>query len=375
MAKKILIIFGTRPEAIKLAKLINLLKKNKKFEVKICVTGQHNQMLNQVLKLFKIKPNYNFKVMKTNQSLNLLGSKILEKVNNILIKYKPDIVLVHGDTTTAYISSLAAFQNKVKIGHIEAGLRTHNLKFPYPEEFNRRSIGTMADVHFTPTNNATQNLINENISKNQIIKTGNTIVDTLNYSNKILYSNLNLLKKIKKKFSFLNYQEKIIIVTAHRRENYGKGIKNICSALKEIAKKNKKLQIIYPVHLNPKVAKTAQKYLSKVSNIFLLKPLDYFSFIYLMKVSYLILTDSGGIQEEAPTFKKPVLVLRNETERPEAKNSGAAIMVGTNKNKIVRFTTLLLNNKKFYIKMTKIKNPYGDGKATERIVKQLKKNI
>ena len=375
MSKKILIIFGTRPEAIKLAKLIDLLKKNKKFEVKICVTGQHEQMLNQVLRLFKIKPNYNFKVMKTNQSLNLLGSKILEKVNNILIKYKPDIALVHGDTTTAYISSLAAFQNKVKIGHIEAGLRTHNIKFPYPEEFNRRSIGTMADIHFTPTNNATQNLINENISKNQIIKTGNTVVDTLNYSNKILYSNLNLLKKIKKKFSFLNYQEKIIIVTAHRRENYGKGIKNICSALKEIAKKNKKLQIIYPVHLNPKVAEVVQKYLSKVSNIFLLKPLDYFSFIYLMKVSYLILTDSGGIQEEAPTFKKPVLVLRNETERPEAKDFGSSIMVGTNKNKIIKFTNLLIRNKKLYIKMTKIKNPYGDGKATERIVKQLKKNI
>ena len=375
MIKKILIIFGTRPEAIKLAKLIKILKKNKKFNVKVCVTGQHNEMLHQVLKLFKIKPDYNFKVMKTNQSLNLLGSKILEKVNTVLIKYRPDILLVHGDTTTAYISSLAAFQNKVKIGHIEAGLRTHNLKFPYPEEFNRKSIGTMADLHFTPTTNATLNLINENISKNLIIKTGNTIVDTLNYSIKILYSNSNLLKRVKKNFSFINYKKKLIVVTAHRRENYGNGIKNICLALKEIVKKNKNIQIIYPVHLNPKVAGVVKKYLSNVSNIFLLQPLDYFSFIYLMKVSHLILTDSGGIQEEAPTFKKPVLVLRNETERPEAKNCGAAIMVGTNKYKIIRFTSLLINNKKFYKKITKIKNPYGDGKATERIVKKLKKYL
>ena len=295
MIKKILIIFGTRPEAIKLAKLIKILKKNKKFNVKVCVTGQHNEMLHQVLKLFKIKPDYNFKVMKTNQSLNLLGSKILEKVNTVLIKYRPDILLVHGDTTTAYISSLAAFQNKVKIGHIEAGLRTHNLKFPYPEEFNRKSIGTMADLHFTPTTNATLNLINENISKNLIIKTGNTIVDTLNYSIKILYSNSNLLKRVKKNFSFINYKKKLIVVTAHRRENYGNGIKNICLALKEIVKKNKNIQIIYPVHLNPKVAGVVKKYLSNVSNIFLLQPLDYFSFIYLMKVSHLILTDSGGI--------------------------------------------------------------------------------
>lgn len=375
MIKKILIIFGTRPEAIKLAKLIKILKKNKKFNVKVCVTGQHNEMLHQVLKLFKIKPDYNFKVMKTNQSLNLLGSKILEKVNTVLIKYRPDILLVHGDTTTAYISSLAAFQNKVKIGHIEAGLRTHNLKFPYPEEFNRKSISTMADLHFAPTTNATLNLINENISKNLIIKTGNTIVDTLHYSIKILYSNSNLLKKVKKNFSFINYKKKLIVVTAHRRENYGNGIKNICLALKEIIKKNKNVQIVYPLHLNPKVAGVVKKYLSNVSNIYLLQPLDYFSFIYLMKVSHLILTDSGGIQEEAPTFKKPVLVLRNETERPEAKNCGAAIMVGTNKYKIIRFTSLLLNNKKFYKKMTKIKNPYGDGKATERIVKELKKYL
>lgn len=375
MTKKILIAFGTRPEAIKLAKLVDLLKKKNLFDIKVCVSGQHTEMLQQVLKLFKIKPDYNFKVMKTNQSLNSLASKILEKMNRVLIKYKPNILLVHGDTTTAYVSSLAAFQNKVKIGHIEAGLRTHNLNFPFPEEFNRKSIGTIADIHFTPTNIATQNLLNEDVLKKKIIKTGNTVVDTLNYSLKTIYNNKDLIKRIKKNLSFIDNQKKLITVTAHRRENYGNGIKNICLALKEIAKANENLQIVYPVHLNPKVRNVVKKYLSKIPNIFVLKPLDYFSFVYLMKISYLILTDSGGIQEEAPTLNKPVLVLRNETERPEAKDSGSSFIVGTSKNKIIKFTNLLLNNKKFYSKMAKIKNPYGDGKSVERIVKYLRKYL
>ena len=375
MTKKILIAFGTRPEAIKLAKLVDLLKKKNLFDIKVCVSGQHTEMLQQVLKLFKIKPDYNFKVMKTNQSLNSLASKILEKMNKVLIKYKPNILLVHGDTTTAYVSSLAAFQNKVKIGHIEAGLRTHNLNFPFPEEFNRKSIGTIADIHFTPTNIATQNLLNEDVLKKKIIKTGNTVVDTLNYSLKTIYNNKDLIKRIKKNLSFIDNQKKLITVTAHRRENYGNGIKNICLALKEIAKANENLQIVYPVHLNPKVRNVVKKYLSKIPNIFVLKPLDYFSFVYLMKISYLILTDSGGIQEEAPTLNKPVLVLRNETERPEAKDSGSSFIVGTSKNKIIKFTNLLLNNKKFYSKMAKIKNPYGDGKSVERIVKYLRKYL
>ena len=375
MTKKILIAFGTRPEAIKLAKLVDLLKKKNLFDIKVCISGQHTEMLQQVLKLFKIKPDYNFKVMKTNQSLNSLASKILEKMNKVLIKYKPNILLVHGDTTTAYVSSLAAFQNKVKIGHIEAGLRTHNLNFPFPEEFNRKSIGAIADIHFTPTNIATQNLLNEDVLKKKIIKTGNTVVDTLNYSLKTIYNNKDLIKRIKKNLSFIDNQKKLITVTAHRRENYGNGIKNICLALKEIAKANENLQIVYPVHLNPKVRNVVKKYLSKIPNIFVLKPLDYFSFVYLMKISYLILTDSGGIQEEAPTLNKPVLVLRNETERPEAKDSGSSFIVGTSKNKIIKFTNLLLNNKKFYSKMAKIKNPYGDGKSVERIVKYLRKYL
>ena len=373
MKKKILITFGTRPEAIKLAKLIFNLKK--KFKIKVCVSGQHNEMLHQVLNIFRIKPDYDLKVMKSNQSLNLLSSKILEKINTVLTKFKPDIVLVHGDTTTAFISSLAAFQNKIKIGHVEAGLRTYNLNYPYPEEFNRKSIAVMADINFTPTKNATKNLIKENISKNKIYQTGNTIVDTLKFTKKILFTDKQKIRKIKNKFSFIDKSKKLIIVTSHRRENYGKGIDEICQSLIEIVKKNNNVQIIFPVHMNPNIRINVYKKLNKIKNIYLVKPLDYFSFIYLMEVSYLILTDSGGIQEEAPSFKKPVLILRNETERPEVKNFGGALLVGTNKNKIIQNVRKLLINKNLYKKMTNINNPYGDGKATDRIINYLTKNL
>ena len=373
MKKKILISFGTRPEAIKLAKLIYQLKKNKNFIIKICLSGQHDEMLYQVLNLYKIKPDYDLKVMKTNQTLNLLASKILKKLNNVLISFKPDLLLVHGDTTTAYISSLAAFQNKIKVGHIEAGLRTYNLQSPYPEEFNRKSIGVIADINYAPTKTSVENLKRENISNNKIIFTGNTIIDTLKYSNKILLNNKKILDKIKKRFSYINNKKKLILVTSHRRENYGEGIENICSALKEIVKKNHNIEIIFPVHLNPKINQIVNNKLGNIKNIYLVNPLDYFSFIYLMKLSYLILTDSGGIQEEAPYFNKPVLVLRNETERPEAKNFGGSLLVGTNVNKIFKNVIKLVKNKKLYNKMSKIKNPYGDGKATNRIINHLTK--
>ena len=371
MKKKILISFGTRPEAIKLAKLIYQLKKNKNFKIKICLSGQHDEMLYQVLNLYKIKPDYDLKVMKTNQTLNLLASKILKKLNNVLISFKPDLLLVHGDTTTAYISSLAAFQNKIKVGHIEAGLRTYNLQSPYPEEFNRKSIGVIADINYAPTKTSVENLKRENISTNKIIYTGNTVIDTLKYSYNILLNNKKNLHRIKKKFSFINSKKKLILITSHRRENYGNGIKNICLALKEIVHRNHNIEIIFPVHLNPKISLIVKKKLKNVKNIHLVKPLDYFSFIYLMKLSYLILTDSGGIQEEAPYFNKPVLVLRNETERPEAKNFGGALLVGTEKNKIINNVIKLIINKKLYNKMSKIKNPYGDGKATNRIINHL----
>lgn len=373
MKKKILITFGTRPEAIKLAKLIFSLKK--KFKIKVCVSGQHNEMLHQVLNLFKIKPDFDLKVMKSNQSLNLLSSKILERINSVLTSFNPNMVLVHGDTTTAFISSLAAFQNKIKIGHIEAGLRTHNLNYPYPEEFNRKGIAVIADINFTPTKNATKNLIKENISKKKIIQTGNTIVDTLKFARKILFADKKKIKKIQKKFWFINKNKKLIIVTCHRRENYGKGIDVVCQSLLEIVKKNNNVQIIFPVHMNPNIRKKVYKKLNKIKNIYLVKPLDYFSFIYLMEISYLILTDSGGIQEEAPSFKKPVLILRNETERPEVESFGGAILVGTNKSKIINNITKLLINENLYKKMSNINNPYGDGKAATRIVNYLTKNL
>ena len=375
MKKKILISFGTRPEAIKLAKLIHKLKITKKFTVKICVSGQHNQMLYQVLKLYKIKPDYDLKVMKTNQSLNLLSSKILKKLNEVLLDFKPDLMIVHGDTTTAFISSLAAFQNRIKVAHIEAGLRTNNIDYPYPEEFNRRSIGIIANLNYAPTQLAIDNLKNENIKKDKILLTGNTIIDTLKYSYSILLKNKKIFNKIKKNYSFISIKKKLIIVTSHRRENYGKGIINICLALKEIVTKNDNIQIIFPVHLNPKISNIVKKQLANIKNIYLVKPVDYFSFIYLMKSSFLIMTDSGGIQEEAPSFNKPLLVLRNETERPEAKKIGGSLLVGTNQKKIVAATMKLINDKKLYNKMSKIKNPYGDGKATTRIINNLKKYL
>ena len=375
MKKKILISFGTRPEAIKLAKLIHKLKITKKFTVKICVSGQHNQMLYQVLKLYKIKPDYDLKVMKTNQSLNLLSSKILKKLNEVLLDFKPDLLIVHGDTTTAFISSLAAFQNRIKVAHIEAGLRTNNIDYPYPEEFNRRSIGIIANLNYAPTQLAIDNLKNENIKKDKILLTGNTIIDTLKYSYNILLKNKKIFNKIKKNYSFISIKKKLIIVTSHRRENYGKGIINICLALKEIVTKNDNIQIIFPVHLNPKISNIVKKQLANIKNIYLVKPVDYFSFIYLMKLSFLIMTDSGGIQEEAPSFNKPLLVLRNETERPEAKKIGGSLLVGTNQKKIVAATMKLINDKKLYNKMSKIKNPYGDGKATTRIIDNLKKYL
>ena len=375
MKKKILISFGTRPEAIKLAKLIHKLKITKKFTVKICVSGQHNQMLYQVLKLYKIKPDYDLKVMKTNQSLNLLSSKILKKLNEVLLDFKPDLLIVHGDTTTAFISSLAAFQNRIKVAHIEAGLRTNNIDYPYPEEFNRRSIGIIANLNYAPTQLAIDNLKNENIKKDKILLTGNTIIDTLKYSYNILLKNKKIFNKIKKNYSFISIKKKLIIVTSHRRENYGNGINNICLALREIVAKNDNIQIIFPVHLNPKISNIVKKQLANIKNIYLVKPVDYFSFIYLMKSSFLIMTDSGGIQEEAPSFNKPLLVLRNETERPEAKKIGGSLLVGTNQKKIVAATMKLINDKKLYNKMSKIKNPYGDGKATTRIINNLKKYL
>ena len=374
MKKKILIIFGTRPEAIKVFPVINELNKNKKyFDLTICLTGQHKQMLKQVLDFFEIKPHLNIKVMKKNQSLEELTSNIITKISLIIKKIKPDLVLVHGDTTSSFAASVASFYNKVKVAHIEAGLRTNNLYSPWPEEINRSLISKIAQIHFAPTLTAKKNLEIEGIDKSKIIVTGNTVVDSLLItSNKIL--KLNKIKKLlDKKFNYIKKNKTMILVTVHRRENFGKEFENIFKALKYVAERNKEIIIIYPVHLNPKVSLPAKKILGKVKNIKLIKPLDYISFIYLMHRSYLMITDSGGIQEEAPSLKIPVLVTRQNSERPEALKIGSAKLVGTNSKIIIKNIYKLLNNKREYNKMISYNNPYGNGKAAKKIVNFLKK--
>lgn len=363
--KKVLFLFGTRPEAIKMAPVIQYFKTNSnKILTKVCVTAQHREMLDQVLDFFEITPDYDLDLMQKGQSLTGLSARILSELSNVLESYQPDIVFVHGDTTTTMIGSIAAFYHKVKIAHVEAGLRTHNKWAPFPEEINRQITGKVADYHFAPTQQAKENLILENIKENIII-TGNTVIDALFWGLKKLkhYSDTEIVN-LKNKF---NGKQKIILVTGHRRENFGQGFINICNALKKIALKNPDVQIVYPVHLNPNVQKPVNEILGGISNIHLLPPLSYPAFLWLMNRSYLIITDSGGIQEEAPSLGKPVLVMRDTTERPEAVNAGTVVLVGTNENKIVTQTEKLLTNNEYYNKMQKSHNPYGDGKASERI--------
>jgi len=329
---KILICFGTRPEAIKMAPLIHELKKTN-HEIKVCVTAQHREMLDQVLDFFEIEPDFDFDLMKPNQTLNELSSRILNKMDSIFDNFNPNLILVHGDTTSSAMVALAAFHRGVKIGHVEAGLRTYNKLSPFPEEINRQITGKLADYHFAPTKWAANNLLNENISNENIIITSNTVIDALFFGIEKLemgYDSftINNLKKI------TNTQKKIILVTSHRRENFGTGFENLCFALKYIAEKND-VVIIYPVHLNPNVQEPVNRILSDIDNVFLINPLDYPSFLFLMKQSFLILTDSGGVQEEAPSLGKPVLVMRDSTERPEALESGTVKLVGTNVNVII----------------------------------------
>lgn len=373
--KKILIIFGTRPEAIKMAPLVKEFKKNDKFNTKVCVTAQHRQMLDQVLDIFEIKPDYDLNIMKENQDLYDVTSNILLEIKKVFDDFKPDYVFVHGDTTTTFASSLAAFYKQIKICHIEAGLRTFNIYNPFPEEANRVLTSKLTTFHFAPTEKSMQNLLNENIDKNSILVTGNTVIDALFWVLKKIKNDKNLDKNIYEKLqNFINNKfeikkDKFILVTAHRRENFGDGIKNICKSLKILAKNNPNINFIYPVHLNPNIKKPVSETLCNISNIHLIKPLDYLEFSYLMSLSYLVLTDSGGIQEEAPSLGKPVLVLRDTTERPEAVDAGTVKLVGTCIEKIVDNTQLLIDNKKEYEKMSKASNPYGDGKACEKIVK------
>tara|TARA_B110000467_G_scaffold55832_1_gene51177 strand:+ start:2033 stop:3160 length:1128 start_codon:yes stop_codon:yes gene_type:complete len=371
LKKKILILFGTRPEAIKMAPLVNGFKKDKTFDVRVCVTAQHREMLDQVLSFFKIIPDYDLDLMKPNQNLYNLTSEIILGLKPILEEYKPDYVFVHGDTTTTMSGSIAGFYSGAKVCHVEAGLRTFNKYAPFPEEINRSITGRIADYHFAPTEQSKQNLLNENISEENIVVSGNTVIDALlDGVEKIKNSKNSTIDDLE---SLIDYTKDLILVTGHRRENHGKGFINICKALKEISTSNN-VQIIYPVHLNPNVQQPVEKYLSNIDNIKLIAPLPYETFLWLMVKSKIILTDSGGIQEEAPSLGKPVLVMRDTTERPEAIDAGTVILVGTDINKIVNETNLLLNNTELYKKMSKSHNPYGDGKASKRIIGFIKDN-
>lgn len=373
--KKLLLVFGTRPEAIKMASIIEMLKNDSRFEYKVCVTGQHKEMLDQVLQLFNIKPDYDLGIMRPGQTLISITTSILEGLNNILINDKPDIMLVHGDTTTTLAATLAGYYHQVKVGHVEAGLRTGNIYSPWPEEGNRKITGALANLHFAPTQASKDNLLNEGVNESSIFVTGNTVVDSLLLAKKILDENQNIKSEFEESFSFLNDQRRIILITGHRRESFGKGFEEICHSIKVLSQKFPMVDFVYPVHLNPNVLEPVHRILKGVPNIYLIAPQDYMPFVYLMSKSYLILTDSGGIQEEAPSLGKPVLVLRETTERPEAVNAGTVILVGSSKEKIINNVSMLLDDLDVYNTMARAHNPYGDGKAAQRILDALVQNI
>ena len=366
----VLIVFGTRPEAIKMAPVIKVFKESCGFETRVCVTAQHREMLDQALDFFDIFPDYDLNLMKPNQNLYNLTGKIINGLRPILEEFKPDFVFVHGDTTTSMAASIAGFYSGAKVCHVEAGLRTFNKYAPFPEEINRSITARIADFHFAPTEQAKQNLLNENIAADGILVTGNTVIDALLYAVEKVKSIDN--KQIEMLKNLVKTDKDLILVTSHRRENYGEGLLNICKSLKKIAVQNN-VQIIYPVHLNQNVQKPVNKILSGVENIDLIAPLPYEAFLWLMEKSKLIITDSGGVQEEAPSLGKPVLVMRETTERPEAVDAGTVILVGTNIEKIVREANALLQNAEKYESMSKLYNPYGDGMASKRIVEFLSK--
>ena len=365
---KVLFAFGTRPEAIKMAPLIKAFQADKDFVTKVCVTAQHRQMLDQVLNTLDINPDYDLNIM-NRQDLFDVTSNVLSGVKRVLSDFNFDIVLVHGDTTTSSVCSIAAFYNKIKVGHVEAGLRTGNIYSPWPEEVNRQITGVIANYHFAPTTTSQKNLLRENKNKENILVTGNTVIDALFYTLEKIEKNTELENKILNSISSqyeFNHNKKIILVTGHRRENFGKGFTNICKALKIIADKNPNIDIVYPVHLNPNVQKPVKKILSNSKNIHLIEPLSYECFIYIMSKSYFIITDSGGVQEEAPSLGKPVLVMRNTTERPEALEAGTVKLVGTNCKDIINESQKFLDDKNEYEKMSKAHNPYGDGSASKK---------
>ena len=391
MKKKILIVFGTRPEAIKMAPLVKAFQaQSDSFETKVCVTAQHREMLDQVLDLFEITPEYDLDIMKPGQDLYDVTSNVLLGMKPVLTDFKPDVVFVHGDTSTTFAASLAAFYQQISVAHIEAGLRTGDIYSPWPEEANRQLTSQITAYHFAPTATSKENLLKENVQENNILITGNTVIDALFLALNKIKNDTDLEQKI---INFINNQlnhstfniapsgnapgvqnSKFILVTGHRRENHGQGFINICNALKEIALSNPDIDIVYPVHLNPNVQKPVKELLADVANIYLIDPLQYEQFIYMMDKSYFIITDSGGVQEEAPSLGKPVLVMRDTTERPEALDAGTVKLVGTDTELIIKEAQELIDNKEAYEHMSKASNPYGDGHACQKVVEFLRTN-
>ena len=376
--KRIMLVFGTRPEAIKMAPLFHKLKENSDlFETLVCVTAQHRKMLDQVLNIFNIVPDIDLNLMKDNQTLSELSSNIITSMGKVFESYKPDLVLVHGDTTTATFTAISAFYNHIPIGHIEAGLRTNDIFSPFPEEFNRQVISKISNYNYAPTKSSSDNLIKEGVNQNRIFITGNTVIDSLFWVLNKIEKNSEILNStetlLNSKLNFNWKNTKFILITGHRRENFGDGFIQICKAILDLAIIYPNIHFVYPVHLNPNVVNPVYEIIGKKSNIHLIEPLDYEPFIFLMKFCYIILTDSGGIQEEAPSLGKPVLVLRDATERPEAIDAGTVKLVGTDKKKIVDETNNLLNDKEYYSSFTKKSNPYGNGRASETIVNFIKK--
>lgn len=363
---KLLVVFGTRPEAIKMAPVVHTLRKSASLKVEVCVTAQHRQMLDQVLQLFDITPDYDLNLMLPGQSLTQLSCNILQGMEEVLGEAKADWVVVHGDTSTTLASSLAAYYQKVSVAHVEAGLRTGNLYSPWPEEGNRQVTGRLAGLHFAPTEQARRNLLQEGVDDHSIFVTGNTVIDALLEVSNRIERDESLQQQLASQFPFLDSNKRLVLVTGHRRENFGEGFESMCHALLDIASENG-TQVVYPVHLNPQVQEPVRRILGQAKNVHLIAPLDYLPFVYLMKRSYLILTDSGGIQEEAPSLGKPVLVMRDTTERPEAVEAGTVKLVGTDRKSIVDSARTLLFNEAEYKRMARAHNPYGDGFACSRI--------
>ncbi len=364
---RLLIVFGTRPEAIKMAPVVKAFQQDERFDTRVCVTAQHRDMLDQVLNLFQIQPEFDLDIMKQNQGLTGITCSILTGLEKVLQDFKPQRILVHGDTSTTFAATLAAYYQKIPVGHVEAGLRTHNIYSPWPEEANRKLTGALADLHFAPTETAQNNLLAEGVYKEAIVVTGNTVIDALLEVTQKIEQDAELFQQLSELFPFIDRSKKIVLVTGHRRESFGGGFEQICQALQTLSQRQD-IQIVYPVHLNPQVQEPVNRLLQDIDNIHLIKPQDYLPFVYLMMIADIILTDSGGVQEEAPSLGKPVLVMRDTTERPEAVAAGTVKLVGAHLQKIVDGVNRLLDDEAAYQAMSVAHNPYGDGLASQRIV-------